>query len=735
MHRKSRRILWLLNHKTLMPYEVPLMMELGFEVFVPKKVPKTNFRSAAVSFDYDKSLTIPKKALDRLNDFDFYLTDWPPDIIRLVNRYFGVVFVIPYGKQVIEAIKRFEGEIVFRAFGLDNKRTYNDVLTDMHGRGFIHRLKSVKDRFWFGEGYDQLQEVETSLFKEKSLFLPIGIPNSFFRNEGKWRGGRKEILFVAPNAVTDPYYSQVYKDFKRDFGDLPHVIVGHQDTPVDDPHMAGFVTDEELQNLYLDCAAFYYHSREPRHVHYSPVEAAINGIPIVYFEDSLLGRMCPGSVKGRIASVGQAREVLQRILSGDTAFIADIREDQRDVAYHFSDAYCRPVWSENLEKSGFLANLAKQNPVQTICRELLRSAAQLVGRTLDNSKTYYPHPSSEIAKKITGSSVEDGIDFTKEEYPGSVIDVQGLSEAEPWGRWSDAERVVISLNHMLGEEFVLDVAAVGHDRNVGADIKVKIGGVTRRARFGADMNDPQTVSLPFRLRKPVSIIEFTVPYPVQPENDNRLIGLGLVHLNVRPLKAVSEAAQEVHSLMANSTEKERKTFIEAGIAAASAPEAVSSGPLAARVAPEAEAFGQSAAILADGGSSDGRPAWKRAARSAIRRVRPLLLPFANRFRGHVRTAIEETEVLPQLSRVNSDLAQVRAELASLRHEIISLRRVLDVHAKQVQVDAKADRIALDEMTRTLSAAVENTNEGAAGARQSGVEGTAKKPKRLPAEGS
>lgn len=58
-----------------MPYEVPLMMELGFEVFVPKKVPKKNFRSAAVSFDYDKSLTIPKAALDRLNDFDFYLTD------------------------------------------------------------------------------------------------------------------------------------------------------------------------------------------------------------------------------------------------------------------------------------------------------------------------------------------------------------------------------------------------------------------------------------------------------------------------------------------------------------------------------------------------------------------------------------------------------------------------------------------------------------------------------------
>ncbi|MGO4389127.1 hypothetical protein AB4Y85_16480 [Microvirga sp. 2YAF29] len=710
------------------------MTDLGFEVFVPKKVPKTNFRSAAVSFDYDKSLTIPKAVLDRLNEFDFYLTDWPSDIIRLVNRYFGTIFVIPYGRQVIDAVKYFDGEIVFRTFGLDNRHTYDKVLQDMYGRGFRHRIASVKERFWFGEGYDHLHEIEPALFKEKSLFLPIGIPNSFFRNEGKWRGTRKEILFVAPNVVTDSYYAKVYQDFKRDFGDLPHVIVGHQDTQVDDPHMAGFVTDEELQNLYLDCAALYYHSKETRHVHYSPVEAAINGMPIVYFEDSLLGRMCPSSVKGRVTSVGQAREILQRILSGDAAFIADIREDQRDVAYHFSDAYCRPVWSENLQTSGLLANLEKQSFGKTLGRELLRSAAKLVGKALDNSRAYYPHLNSEIAKKVTGSSLEDGIDFTQEELLEAVVDIQGLSEAEPWGRWSDAERVVLSLNHMMDGEFILDVTAVGHDRNVGADIKVKIGNVTRIARFGADMDNPQTVSLPFELRKPASIIEFTVPYPVQPARDSRQIGLGLVRLNVRPLGAVSEAGKEVHPLMANSTEKERRTFIEAGIAAAASPDAASSGTPAAIPAPEADASGQSAAIqVDDGGNADGRPAWRRAAGSVVRRVRPLFVKVANRFRVHVRTAIEETEVLPQLTRVNSDLAQVKAELASLRHEIISLRRVLDVHARQVQVDAKADRNALDEMTKTLSAAVERTSGAPAGALKSEGEATARKTKRLPAD--
>jgi hypothetical protein len=97
--------------------------------------------------------------------------------------------------------------------------------------------------------------------------------------------------------------------------------------------------------------------------------------------------------------------------------------------------------------------------------------------------------------------------------------------------------------------------------------------------------------------------------------------------------------------------------------------------------------------------------------------------------------IDETGMLPQLSQVNSDLAQVRAELASLRHEIISLRGALDVHARQVQVGAKADRIVLDEMAKTLSASTGKSNGDAARARQSGDEATAKKAKRLPAEDS
>jgi hypothetical protein len=233
------------------------------------------------------------------------------------------------------------------------------------------------------------------------------------------------------------------------------------------------------------------------------------------------------------------------------------------------------------------------------------------------------------------------------------------------------------------------------------------------------MNNPQSVSLPFRLKKPTNVIEFRVPYPTQPVKDARLIGLGLVRLNVRPLVA-PEASQEARPLLAGPAKtQECKSFIEAGIIAASVPEAGPSAP-APTVPPDPGAPVPGA---------DGRPAWRRVARSLIRRARPVLLPFSHRFRGHVRTAIEETAVLPQLS-------QVMAELTSLRQEIVSLRGALDSHVRHLKAEAKADRATLGEMAAVLSEALNRADglEVAAMRPPKTVEALAKTPELLPVDG-
>lgn len=40
MTRERKRVLWLLNHSTLRDCEVPLLMKLGMEVFIPKAIPQ-----------------------------------------------------------------------------------------------------------------------------------------------------------------------------------------------------------------------------------------------------------------------------------------------------------------------------------------------------------------------------------------------------------------------------------------------------------------------------------------------------------------------------------------------------------------------------------------------------------------------------------------------------------------------------------------------------------------------
>jgi hypothetical protein len=58
--RYDKSVLWIVNHKTLMSGEVPLLRSLGFEVFVRRLCRFTiaAFRSAGVTYEYDAALDL-----------------------------------------------------------------------------------------------------------------------------------------------------------------------------------------------------------------------------------------------------------------------------------------------------------------------------------------------------------------------------------------------------------------------------------------------------------------------------------------------------------------------------------------------------------------------------------------------------------------------------------------------------------------------------------------------------
>src|SRR5437868_7574200 len=110
-----RRLLWIVNHKTLMDAEVPIFQELGFSVFIPKRVPNDpGYRSAKVSFQYDHELRLPPAALSALNLHDFYTSPWSPTLRVIMNRYFDglITRVLGFTTPIFEAIEKFQGIVV-----------------------------------------------------------------------------------------------------------------------------------------------------------------------------------------------------------------------------------------------------------------------------------------------------------------------------------------------------------------------------------------------------------------------------------------------------------------------------------------------------------------------------------------------------------------------------------------------------------------------------------------------
>ena len=143
----SRRLLWVVNHRTLL---VPILRSLGWEVFIPKIVPDHDpgYRSAAVTYEYDAALRLPEAALRVLNQHDFYERNWTATVEDIINKYFAatVAHFSYYTATLSEAARKFRGTLIARAFGREHPRTYaqlvvgfsrrEDLVTSGGGPGF-----------------------------------------------------------------------------------------------------------------------------------------------------------------------------------------------------------------------------------------------------------------------------------------------------------------------------------------------------------------------------------------------------------------------------------------------------------------------------------------------------------------------------------------------------------------------------------------------------------------------
>jgi len=129
------------------------------------------------------------------------------------------------------------------------------------------------------------------------------------------------------------------------------------------------------------------------------------------------------------------------------------------------------------------------------------------------------------------------IDFTKGQYPAEVASVQGISQMEKSGRWTDGATARLRFTRPLPLNFTLDldvVDAYGPNRNL--PVKIRIGGEEREF---IPAQDSRPMQWQFDLRRPADTIEIDIPKPTSPQsvgesNDSRRVGIRLASLRVTP---------------------------------------------------------------------------------------------------------------------------------------------------------------------------------------------------------
>ena len=316
-------------------------------MFIPKILgDEPDFLSADVTYEYDAALTCSNDELAELNRQDFYTRAWNPAVKAVLNREFDVVVTAWYLPPLIESITHFQGLVVLRAFGHAHPHRYIDGFPGSAGAYFRDAIDRMESRFVFGQSYHDIAAVEPAALRTRAHTITTPLPQHIFKQQGTWRGGGDDAIFLCPRILESGYYRDRYDEIKRNFGDLPHAIFGRQLMAVDDPALLGDLTDEALITLYAQAPVFVYPSSEPRHLHYSPIEAMVIGTPVLYRRGAEIDGLAGGADNpGACANTEEMRAKAQALLHGDSRLAEAIRETQASIVAKFSTDLAARQWA------------------------------------------------------------------------------------------------------------------------------------------------------------------------------------------------------------------------------------------------------------------------------------------------------------------------------------------------------------------------------------------------------
>ena len=316
-----RRILYNINHLKLISNEVPLLLTLGYEVYIPKHLPSIvgEANSAGIVRKYDESLTISERDLALLDSHNFYEEkSWGSDVVKLINDKFCMVITASYMTPIAAFLSRLSLPIGIRVFG--------HALPDTYSRVFPADVKELvmkhERRVTFLSAYPHLAEVEEE-FKGIFRFAPVTLKpeGPYFQRSVT----KKAVLFQCSRINVSPHYTEKATKFLSDFSGsgINYTMYGTERSRFNISHNLGRPSSVEINGLFASYAAMYYDSIEPRHLHYHPLEAMQAQMPVIFLQEGMLSRLMPYS-PAKSRDVREAQRKLQRLIKGDAALENEI---------------------------------------------------------------------------------------------------------------------------------------------------------------------------------------------------------------------------------------------------------------------------------------------------------------------------------------------------------------------------------------------------------------------------
>lgn len=136
------------------------------------------------------------------------------------------------------------------------------------------------------------------------------------------------------------------------------------------------------------------------------------------------------------------------------------------------------------------------------------------------------------------ASIKDTIVFKKEGYPSYLKNIEGVSYAEKFGRWTDAQlrpSALLTFAEPLPKKLRVELVCGAYGENVGSVVKVMVGESVQE--FTPHHKEPKKYLLVFENKNNASTIEIVPPKPFVPKeklegSDAREFGLSLVSLKI-----------------------------------------------------------------------------------------------------------------------------------------------------------------------------------------------------------